>query len=86
MDRGTYDNLLIQNILLSNLSISTALVSAVGLSSEISAYLVCKLVYLNSAQVAISLRYEEVKPQFQVFKSHLRGPTPVFTGIGQIFL
>lgn len=75
-----------RNILLSNLSISTSLVSAVGLSSKISAYVICKFVNLNSARVAISLIWEEVKPQYQGLKSHLDGPTPVFTGSGQIFL
>lgn len=56
-----------RNILLSNLSISMNLVSAVGLFKDFC-HVFCKIVKLNSAWVAISLRWEEVKLQFQGVK------------------
>ena len=79
------DDLPAPNILLSNLSKFASLLSPVSLSSKISAYVICKLVILNSARVAISLMYEEVSLQFQGLKSHRDRSTPIFIMIRQIF-
>lgn len=81
------DDLPAPNILLSNLLLLkfASLLSPVSFSSKISAYVICKLVILNSARVAISLMYEEVSLQFQGLKSHRDRSTPIFIMIRQIF-
>jgi hypothetical protein len=60
-----------RNILPSNLSISTSWFQP-EVSSKISAYVICKIVNLNSARVAISLRWEEVNPPISRIKKSSR--------------